>query len=151
MAQIPNYLKQFINKAVVGLSFPDDPQLNVTAFDMGEDMASLSIDEETVKRLKVAFGDVGAVEMAVPVTISVTINKVTTLADTWRQRIFTNGLINGLDRSCVFKDDTGREYTAIACTISMGEVSANGSSPVYTFTVKGTLPVNTDLYGVFIG
>ena len=143
MPQLPSYLERFINKAVTSLIFPDDPDLNLTAFDMGEDAASMSIDEETVKRLKVNFGDVGAVEMAVPVTINVSIIKVVTPAETWRKRIFTNGL--------VFTDDVGNEYSIFACTLSMGEVSANASSPVYNFTVKGTLAVNTDLYGILIG
>ena len=151
MAQIPNYLQKFINKAVTSVTFPDDDKLNVTAFDMGEDMASMSIDEESVKRLKVAFGDVGAVEVAVPVTINLSISKVTVAADIWRDRILTNGLISGLSRTCVFTDDTGRKYTVIACTISMGEISANASNPAYSFTIKGNLAVNTDLYGVLIG
>ena len=151
MLQLPSYLERFINKAVTSLIFPDDPDLNLTAFDIGEDAASMSIDEETVKRLKVNFGDVGAVEMAVPVTINVSIIKVVTPAETWRKRIFTNGLVQGANRTCVFTDDVGNEYSIFACTLSMGEVSANASSPVYNFTVKGTLAVNTDLYGILIG
>lgn len=151
MPQKPSYLNRFINKAVTSLIFPDDPDLNLTAFDMGEDAASMSIDEETVKRLKVNFGDVAAVEMAVPVTINVSIVKVVAPAETWRKRIFTNGLVQGIDRTCVFTDDVGHEFTALACALSMGEVSANASSPVYNFTVKGTLPVNTELYGILIG
>ena len=151
MPQLPSYLERFINKAVTSLIFPDDPELNLTAFDMGEDAASMSIDEETVKRLKVNFGDVGAVEMAVPVTINVSIIKVVTPAETWRKRIFTNGLVQGANRTCIFTDDVGNEYSIFACTLSMGEVSANASSPVYNFTVKGTLAVNTDLYGILIG
>lgn len=151
MPQLPSYLERFINKAVTSLIFPDDPDLNLTAFDMGEDAASMSIDEETVKRLKVNFGDVGAVEMAVPVTINVSIIKVVTPAETWRKRIITNGLVQGANRTCIFTDDVGNEYSIFACTLSMGEVSANASSPVYNFTVKGTLAVNTDLYGILIG
>lgn len=151
MPQLPSYLERFINKEVTSLIFPDDPDLNLTAFDMGEDAASMSIDEETVKRLKVNFGDVGAVEMAVPVTINVSIIKVVTPAETWRKRIFTNGLVQGANRTCIFTDDVGNEYSIFACTLSMGEVSANASSPVYNFTVKGTLAVNTDLYGILIG
>lgn len=151
MPQLPSYLERFINKSVTSLIFPDDPDLNLTAFDMGEDAASMSIDEETVKRLKVNFGDVGAVEMAVPVTINVSIIKVVTPAETWRKRIFTNGLVQGANRTCIFTDDVGNEYSIFACTLSMGEVSANASSPVYNFTVKGTLAVNTDLYGILIG
>lgn len=151
MPQLPSYLERFINKAVTSLIFPDDPDLNLTAFDMGEDAASMSIDEETVKRLKVNFGDVGAVEMAVPVTINVSIIKVVTPAETWRKRIFTNGLVQGANRTCIFTDDVGNEYSIFACTLSMGEISANASSPVYNFTVKGTLAVNTDLYGILIG
>ncbi|MDA0063033.1 hypothetical protein OFS03_07360 [Brachyspira hyodysenteriae] len=61
MPQLPSYLEKFINKAVTSLIFPDDPDLNLTAFDMGEDAASMSIDEDTVKRLKANFGEVGAV------------------------------------------------------------------------------------------
>lgn len=151
MPQLPSYLERFINKAVTSLIFPDDPDLNLTAFDMGEDAASMSIDEETVKRLKVNFGDVGAVEMAVPVTINVSIIKVVTPAETWRKRIIRNGLVQGANRTCIFTDDVGNEYNIFACTLSMGEVSANASSPVYNFTVKGTLAVNTDLYGILIG
>lgn len=151
MPQLPSYLERFINKAVTSLIFPDDPDLNLTAFDMGEDAASMSIDEETVKRLKVNFGDVGAVEMAVPVTINVSIIKVVTPAETWRKRIIRNGLVQGANRTCIFTDDVGNEYSIFACALSMGEVSANASSPVYSFTVKGTLAVNTDLYGILIG
>lgn len=148
---LPNYLEKFINKAVVKLIFPDDADLNLTAFDMGEDMASLSIDEETTKRLKVAFGTVGAVEMAVESTINVSISKVTTSAKTWKDRAIKNGLINGANRTCVFYDDVGNEFRLFACTLSMGEISGNGQSPVYTFTVKGSLQVNEDLYGTLIG
>ena len=151
MANLPGWLKQFMNKAITSLIFPDDPDLNLTAFDMGEDMATMSIDEDTVKRLKVAFGEVGAAEMAVPATITVSIVKTVASANIWRKRIFTNGLVGGVNRTCVFTDDVGNEYTLFACTLSMGEVSANASSPAYSFTVKGTLAVNTDLYGIFIG
>ena len=151
MLQLPSYLERFINKAVTSLIFPDDPDLNLTAFDMGEDAASMSIDEETVKQLKVNFGTVGAVEMAVPVTINVSIIKVVTPAETWRRRIFTNGLVQGANRTCVFTDDVGNEYTLFACTLSMGEITGNASNPAYSFTVKGTLAVNTELYGVLIG
>lgn len=150
MAQLPGWLDKFINKAVVSLIFPDDGDLNVTAFDMGEDMASMSIDEETVKRLKVAFGEVGAVEIAVPATITFSIVKTVAIADVWKKRIFTNGLVKGTNKACVFTDDVGGEYTLTACTLSMGEVSANASNPVYTFTIKGNLQVNTDLYGIYI-
>lgn len=149
--QLPSYLERFINKSVTTLTFPDDAELNLTAFDMGEDSASMSIDEETTKRLKVNFGDVGAVEMAVPATINVSIVKVTNSAEVWKNRAIKEGLVRGVQRSCTFTDDVGREFTLVACTISMGEVSGNGSSPVYSFTIKGTLPVNENLYGILIG
>ena len=98
-----------------------------------------------------AFGEVGAAEMAVPATITVSIVKTVASANIWRKRIFTNGLVNGTNRTCVLTDDAGNEYTLFACTLSMGEVTANATNPAYSFTVKGTLAVNTDLYGIFIG
>lgn len=150
MPQLPGWLNKFINKAVTSLIFPGDQELNLTAFDMGEDMATMSIDEDTIKRLKVAFGEIGAADIAVASTINVSIVKTVASADIWRKRIFTNGLIKGDNSVCVFTDDVGNSYTLTACTLSMGEVSANASSPVYNFTVKGNLQVNTDLYGVYI-
>lgn len=148
---LPNYLNSFINKAVVKLLFPDDAELNITALDMGEEMCSLSIDKETTNRIPVAFGTVGVIEMAVDCTINISLNKVTSSAETWRNRILTNGLVNGANRECVFYDDVGREYRLFACTIGMGEVGANGTAADYKFTIKGSLAVNTELYGTLIG
>ena len=152
MTQLPSYLGKFINKAVTSLIFPDDDELNLTAFDMGEDAASISIDGEAVKELPVNFGTVGAAEMAVSATINVSIVKVVAKAEIWKKRFLTNCIIGGTEKTVVFTDDTGHSFNFCASYIStIGEITGNATDPAYKFVLKGTLPVNTDLYGTVIG
>lgn len=148
---LPSYLNTFINKAIVSIIVPEDASLNISAFDMGVEMASMSFDKETINRLEVAFGSVGSAEMAIEATITVTLNKKTQVAQNWRDRVIRNGLIPGANGEVVFTDDVGARYKLFACTCSIGDVTADGQSPVYNFTIKGNLAVNEDLYGTVIG
>lgn len=144
---LPNFNNKIINITAVNIVFPDDAELNLTAFDMGESLISLSFDGKAVERLPVAVGNIGSAKMFRNASASISINKLSVMADVWHKRALNSAIVKGVTGACVITDDVGKEYKLFACSVDLTDISAAGKEGAYNFTVDGIIPVNQDLYG----
>lgn len=147
--QVPSFTNNLLNKTLVSLNFPDDPELNLTAVDMGEAMLTVNFEGEAVQRLPVAFGSVGSPELSINASVEVQISKITGAADIWNNRGLKETRVRGVQGLCVLTDDMGKQITMYACTVAKQSFSANGSEGHYAFTLQGVVPTNEDLFGKF--
>lgn len=132
----------FLNKLYTKAVFTNAPELNVTAYDMGENMISATLEDEVVNRLRTAVGTVGSMAIFVPVTVSIDILKTSTAIDEYASRILSNAFIGG---DLTVYNDVNSPYTIKDVSISLKELGAmNGTQPSVTFEVKGNLEVNKD-------
>lgn len=132
----------FLNKLYTKAVFTNAPELNVTAYDMGENMISATLEDEVVNRLRTAVGTVGSMAIFVPVTVSIDILKTSTAIDEYASRILSNAFIGG---DLTVYSDVNSPYTIKDVSISLKELGTmNGTQPSVTFEVKGNLEVNKD-------
>lgn len=133
---------QFLNKLYSKAIYSEAPELNLTAYDMGEGMLSAKIDEPIVNRLKTATGTVGSLSIIVPVQVSVDIVKTAPAFNEYAKRILSNGYIGG---TLTIYDDVNTPYVIKDVSLNLSEVpSANGTNASLTYTIDGNLEVNTD-------
>ena len=137
----------FLNKLYTKAIFSDAPDLNVTAYDMGEDMIGATLNEPIVNRLPTATGTVGSLAIIVGVDISISVLKTRPVFTAFTNRMLENGYIGG---TVTIYDDTNTPYTIKDVSFTMNEIpNVNGTNPAVVFTVQGNLEVNrTALYGV---
>ncbi|HEC1823346.1 TPA: hypothetical protein R1765_001970 [Campylobacter coli] len=137
---------KFLNKLYNKCIFSDAPEMNATAYDMGESMTSISLQDEVVNRLKTATGTVGSLSIFVGVTINISILKTSPIIDTYMSRILNNGYIGG---TLTLYDDTNRAFTIEDVSLNVSEIPAmNGTEPAVQFSLQGNLLVNKDALGI---
>lgn len=130
----------FLSKLYTKIIFSEDSTLNLVPRDLGEEMITGSISEGPVKRLPTATGTIGSLNIAVAVTLNVSILKTSPTFEKYWNRILTNGYIGG---TATFYDDANNSYTISEVSLSFSDFpSANGSKPDVTFVVEGNLFVN---------
>lgn len=133
---------QFLNKLYTKAIFTDAPELNVGAYDLGENMINIQIDEDFVNRLPTATGTVGSLAIIVPVTVNIDILKTSSAVGEWSDRVLSNAYIGG---TLTVYNDVNSPYSIKDVSInikSMGNL--NGTEPAVQFEVKGNLEVNKD-------
>lgn len=132
----------FLNKLYTKAVFTNAPELNVNAYDLGEDMISVTLDDEVVNRLPTATGTVGSLSIIVGCTVTISILKTSTAIGEYQDRIFSNGYIGG----------TLTVYTDVNSPLTMKDVSIgmqdlgnfNGTQAAVNIQVKGNVEVNKD-------
>lgn len=131
---------EFLSKLYTKIIFSDDSSLNLVPRDLGEEMITGSISEGPVKRLPTATGTIGSLNLAVSVTLNVSILKTSPTFSKYWNRILNNGYIGG---TATLYDDAGNSYTISEVSLSVSDFpAANGSNPAVTFLVDGNLQVN---------
>lgn len=146
--QISGLNGRMINISAVSVVFPDDPELNLTAYDMGENLVELNFEGDIVNRLKVAFGTNASANISIDATANIQVRRLSAAGDTWHNRMWKKGIIAGASGTCIITDDVGKEYKLEACSLGIDNISANGQDASYTFNVKGIITVNEDLWGI---
>lgn len=133
---------KFLNKLYVKAIFSDAPELNVTSYDMGENMASISFEDDVVNRMKTATGSIGSLAIFVSATVTLSIVKSSPAIDAYKNRILSNGFIGG---TLTLYDDINGEWTLQDVSLNQKEVgNVNGTEPAIEFQVQGNLLVNKD-------
>lgn len=132
----------FLHKGFVKAVFSEAAELNTSAVDMGSEMIAISIDEESVKRIPTAVGNVASAEVFVPVTATMQILKTGPADSIYQKRYIESGVIPG---TVTLYDDVNRSITLSSVSMSMGGYSSNASEAHRSYAVKGNLAVNTEL------
>lgn len=138
MAKTFEFLNKYFTKAV----FSDVPELDISAVDMGEEMISLTIDGESVKRIATATGTVASAEIFVPVTMTFAILKASPADKIYTDRFKQNGVIPG---TCTLYDDVNKKWEFYKMSMSMEGFSLNASEAHRNYVVQGIMNVNTEL------
>ena len=131
---------QFLSKLKTKAVFTAAPELNITAYDMGEEMISATIEDEVVNRLPTATGTIGSLAIFVPVTVSISILKTSNVISDYLNRILENGYIGG---TLTIYSDVNTPYSITDVSLGLKDIGQlNGTQPALTFEVKGNLEVN---------
>lgn len=131
---------KFLNKLYTKANFSDATELNLSAYDLGEDMISATLDDEVVTRLKTATGSVGSLAIVVGVSVNVAILKTSPVIQEYYKRILENAYLGG---TLTITDDTKQSFTLRDISLNISEIPAgNGTSPATTFVINGNLVVN---------
>lgn len=137
---------KFLNKLYVKAIFSDAPELNVTSYDMGENMVSIQYDDDVVSRMKTATGTMGSLNIFVGATATISIVKSSPAIDTYKKRVLSNGYIGG---TLTLYDDVNGEWVLEEVSLNQkGIGSVNGTEPAVEFEIQGNLLVNKDALGV---
>lgn len=138
---------KFLNKLYTQCIFSDAPELNIGAKDMGENMASVSLQDDVVNRLKTVTGTVGSLAIIVSVNVEISINKTIPAIDYYIDRILKNGYIGG---TLTLIDDVNRKFVIEDVSLNINQIpNMNGTEPAVPFIIQGNLAVNKEALGVF--
>ena len=133
---------KFLNKLYVKAIYSEAPELNITPYDMGENMIELNYDDDVVTRHKTATGTIASMSLYVGATVSIHIAKSSPAIDIYKKRIISNSVIGG---TLTLYDDINGEW--IISDISLNQKSVgpfNGTDPSIEFQIQGNLIVNKD-------
>lgn len=130
----------FINRLYNKLSFSDNPNLDVTPYDMGTEQISVSFSRRGVDRLEAATGTVVSLQIFVKLEVTVSIRKTSPQISAYKEAILGNGYVGG---TVTLYDDAGNSYIAYNPSVAVDDLgSFNGSEPAISFVVECDLPVN---------
>lgn len=133
---------KFLNKLFNKVIFSDAPELNATAYDMGEAMCKVTFQDDVVNRLRTATGSVGSLAIFVGCEVSISIAKTSNIISEYQNRILRNGFIGG---TLTLYDDTNREFVFYDVSLNQKEIpSMNGTEPAVEFIIQGNLEVNKE-------
>lgn len=133
---------KFINKLYTKAIFSDANDLNLTAYDMGENTCSIAFNDEVVNRLKTNTGTIGSMAIFVSVDVTISIIKTSPAIDNYMNRILRNAYVGG---TLTLYDDINRAYTIEDVSVNIQSVpNMNGTEPAVEFIVSGNLQVNKD-------
>lgn len=136
----------FLNRLFVKCIYSEAPVLNLTPYDMGEDMISASLDDEVVTRLKTAVGTVGSLAIVVSVTIEIAILKTSPAFPEYVKRILENAYIGG---TLTIYDDVNTPYVISDVSLDVGSIpNMNGQNAAVTFKIQGNMQVNRSALGI---
>lgn len=133
---------KFLNKLFNKVIFSGAPELNASAYDMGESMCRVSFQDDVVNRLKTATGSVGSLAIFVGCEVSISIAKTSNIINEYQNRILNNGYIGG---TLTIYDDTKREFVITDISLNQREIpSMNGTEPAVEYIIQGNLEVNKE-------
>ena len=133
---------KFLNKLFNKVIFSDAPELNASAYDMGESMCRVSFQDDVVNRLRTATGSVGSLAIFVGCEVSISIAKTSNIINEYQNRILNNGYIGG---TLTIYDDTKREFVINDISLNQREIpSMNGTEPAVEYIIQGNLEVNKE-------
>ena len=132
----------FLNKLYTKAVFTNAPELNVGAYDLGEDMISATLDDELVQRIPTATGTVGSLAIICGATVTISVLKTSTAISEYQNRILKNGYIGG---TLTIYTDVNTPLTMKDVSINMPDLGQlNGTQAHVNFEIKGNIEVNSE-------
>lgn len=131
----------FIHKGFSKGVYSDAASLNFIVSDLGDDMASITVDRESVERLDTAVGTVASANLFVPVTVTIAILKTSPLDLIYKDQMTSNSVLDG---TLSLYDDSNKAWTISALSMSLEGFSANGKEAFRNYIIKGNMEVNVN-------
>lgn len=134
-----------LNRALTSLSVVDIPELNVTTGYFAEQLATLSFEDRISDYIPTTAGAVPSPRLVQFVTVRAYLNKAQGLAAQWEQQRLVNAVIG--DVVVVTDSNALPVYYLQNCILeNVDSLNLNGTSADFSITIRGTYPVNADLF-----
>lgn len=134
-----------LNRALTSLSVVDFPELNITTGYFSEQMAVLNFEDRIADYIPTTAGAVPSPRLVQYVTVRVYLNKAQGLAAQWEQQRLTNAVLG--DVVVVTDSSALPSYYLENCILeNVDAINLNGTSTDYSIQIRGSYPVNSDLY-----
>lgn len=134
-----------LNRALTSLSVIDIPELNVTTGYFAEQLAVLNFEDRIADYIPTTAGAVPSPRLVQFVTVRAYLNKAQGLAAQWEQQRLTNAVLG--DVVVVTDSSTLPVYYLLNCVLeNVDALNLNGTSVDYAISIRGTYPVNADLF-----
>lgn len=134
-----------LNRALTSVSVIDFPELNVTTGFFGTKVARITFDGDVSDYLPTLSGAVPSPRLFQIVTVMMYLNKSQGLAAAWEQQRLVNSIIG--DVNVVTDSPVLPSYYLLNCTLqTISDLDLTGESNDFPVTIKGTYPINADLF-----
>lgn len=134
-----------LNRALTSLSVIDIPALNVTTGYFAEQLAAINFEDRIADYIPTTAGAVPSPRLVQFVTVRAYLNKAQGLAGQWEQQRLTNAILG--DIVVVTDSSTLPVYYFQNCVLeNVDSLNLNGTSVDYAIQIRGTYPVNSDLF-----
>ena len=134
-----------LNRALTSLSVIEIPELNVTTGYFSEQLAVLNFEDRISDYIPTTAGAVPSPRLVQFVTVRAYLNKAQGLAAQWEQQRRTNAILG--DVVVVTDSSTLPVYYLQNCVLeNVDALNLNGTSADFAISIRGTYPVNADLF-----
>lgn len=134
-----------LNRALTSVSVIGFPELNVTTGFFGTKVARISFEGETSDYLPTLAGATPSGRLYQVVTVLMYLNKSQSLAGQWEQQRLTNSNIG--DVNIVTDSPVLPPYYLFDCILqNIADLDLTGESNDFPVMLKGTYPINGDLF-----
>jgi hypothetical protein len=134
-----------LNRALTSLSVVDIPELNITTGYFAEQLAVLNFEDRISDYIPTTAGAVPSPRLVQFVTVRAYLNKAQGLAAQWEQQRLANAIIG--DVVIVTDSSALPPYYLLNCVLeNVDALNLNGTSADYAISIRGTYPVNGDLF-----
>lgn len=135
-----------VNRLVSSLTWENFPELNVTPPYLSREMMRFARDGNAVTFIPTATGQATSPEPYLMVTITMVLLKTQGLAAAYEAQLQSNATLG----ECTIRPDVTEGIGAFDitnCAIeTVGELTFDGSSAGYPITIRGSMPINNDLW-----
>lgn len=134
-----------LNRALTSLSIVDIPELNVTTGYFSEQLAVINFEDRISDYIPTTAGAVPSPRLVQFVTVRAFLNKAQGLAAQWENQRLTNAILG--DIVVVTDSSTLPVYYLQNCVLeNVDSLNLNGTSTDFAISIRGTYPVNSDLF-----
>jgi hypothetical protein len=142
----PQIAQGSLNRLVTSLTWESAPELNVTASFLSREMIRFARNGNAVTFIPTGTGAVTSGEPFMMITLTIGLLKTQSLAAAYEARLLANARIgNGTVRPDVSEGIGAFDLTNCAIE-NVGELTFDGSNPIYPVMLSGYMPVNNDLW-----
>jgi hypothetical protein len=134
-----------LNRALTSLSVVALPELNVTTGYFSEQLATLNFEDRISDYIPTTAGAVPSPRLVQFVTVRAYLNKAQGLAAQWEQQRLSNAILG--DVVVVTDSSTLPTYYLLNCVLeNVDSLNLNGTSADFAIMIRGTYPVNGNLF-----
>lgn len=136
-----------INRIRATLTFPNFPQLNVSAAFLTQTGIRMAINGQTTNMIPAMVSQVQSQNVYLPALVQFSLVKSCALATLWKRQMESNSDLG----PCTVRMDAAAidVYDLVNCAVQeLGGIDASGQSADYPLSVAGTYYINSNLFNL---
>lgn len=136
-------MANILNKSLIGISFANNPELNIVFSDLHENGITISYNgDSSVNEISGFSETILSPNFYTRATITINLSPLSTKFDIWKNKVIENGYIEG---SASIITDNGATFNIKKIFIKQGDIDANGTSGIVPFIITCDYEVNKEL------